>query len=112
MQVKKSVYDKHVKYEEGHQSNTRRRFHGTSCSSDCNYFFDLKVSNSYILRVNQLRTDRTGFATNTKASPSPRGEFSAHVLKVVLFNTGPFRGWTRGGARHSSQRIPALCTHM
>ena len=50
MQVPKSVYEKHVKYEKGHHSNTRRRYHGTSCSSDCNYFFDLKVSNSYILR--------------------------------------------------------------
>lgn len=46
VQVPKDVNHKHVEYKET-KTNTRRRFHGTSCSDECNFFVDLKVSCAY-----------------------------------------------------------------
>eukprot|EP00904_Undaria_pinnatifida_P004166 jgi/Undpi1/13750/HiC_scaffold_9.g03403.m1 len=41
VEVPKVVNHKHVEYKET-KTNTRRRFHGTSCSDECNFFVDLK----------------------------------------------------------------------
>ena len=68
MQVPKDVYKKHVRYERGH-SNTRRRFHGTSCSSECTYFVDLEVGNYYRIYHARINISFVGRCSpsNTKA---------------------------------------------
>ncbi|CAN0173238.1 unnamed protein product, partial [Laminaria digitata] len=41
VEVNKHAHQMHVNYGSC-SSNARRRFHGTSCSTECNYFFDLE----------------------------------------------------------------------
>lgn len=47
-QVPGEVQQKHKAYRET-MTNTRRRFHGTSCSDACQFFVDLKVNCKYLL---------------------------------------------------------------
>ena len=44
-QVPTTVYERHKEYAE-RVHNKRRRFHGTSCSSACSFFVDLRASAS------------------------------------------------------------------
>lgn len=107
MQTSKVVHHKYVDYGRG-KSHTRHRFHGTSCSSVCNFFFfnrkvgsDYLRSNWYPLSLHQQDRGRPLFARRCYGR-----QFFGGAISCFVDRFGWFRPFLEPDPRNSSPWVP------